>query len=419
MSDQKTYELTTTGWAYGGETIGRLPDNRIVFVPFTIPGETVRIQLIEDKRGFARAAAPEIITYHPDRITPRCIHYANCGGCHYQHLSYERQLEAKTAALRDTLTRIGQFTPEDLDSLLRPFVPAVDPWHYRNHIQFHLDDHGRLGYLNARSDEILAIQECHLPEGVLNEIWPQLDFEPIPSLERIGLRAGAEDEVMLVLETEDDEGLEFSLDIPMSAVQIGPNSLHVLSDSAEMEMTVLDYTFQVSAGSFFQVHTQMAAAMVEHLLDRLPLTPESTVLDVYCGVGLFSAFLAPQVGRLIGIEENPLAVEDFAENLDAFDHIEIYEAPAEDVLPTLEIEADLILVDPPRAGLALPALDAIIAMRPKMLAYVSCDPATFARDAKRLRREGFTVTEITPFDMFPQTYHIETISLWQGPASDS
>jgi 23S rRNA (uracil1939-C5)-methyltransferase len=155
--------------------------------------------------------------------------------------------------------------------------------------------------------------------------------------------------------------------------------------------------------------------MVQHLLENLPLTPESTVLDIYCGVGLFSAFIAPEVGRLIGIEEHPLAVEDFAMNLDAFDNVEVYEAPAEAVMPQLDIRPDVIIVDPPRAGLALPVLDAIIEMKPGALAYVSCDPSTFARDAKRLRSAGFTLRQITPFDMFPQTYHIETISLWEAP----
>ena len=149
-------------------------------------------------------------------------------------------------------------------------------------------------------------------------------------------------------------------------------------------------------------------------MEILPLTPGSTVLDVYCGGGLFSAFIAPEVKRLIGIEEHPLAVEDFAANLNAFDNVEIYQAPAEAVLPSLEVSPDIILVDPPRAGIALPALDAVIAMQPGTLAYVSCDPSTFARDAKRLRAAGFTLKQLTPFDMFPQTYHIETVSLWEG-----
>ena len=123
--------------------------------------------------------------------------------------------------------------------------------------------------------------------------------------------------------------------------------------------------------------------------------------------------MAERAGRLIGIEENPLAVEDFAENLDAFDNVEVYEAPAEVVMPQLDVKPDVIVVDPPRTGLALPVLDAIVMMKPGTLAYVSCDPATFARDAKRLKEAGFRLLRLTPFDLFPQTYHIETISLWE------
>lgn len=413
MTDQeKIFTIQAEKWAYGGEVMGRLPDKRAVFVPFAIPGEEVKIRLVEEKRGFARAELLEVRTPAPERATPRCPHFMECGGCHYQHLPYEQQLAAKQAVLLDTLVRIGKLDPELLVPLLRPMV-ASSPWNYRNHVQFHLNEAGRLGYRAARSAEIVAVDECHLPEEPINRIWPQLDLEPIPSLARIGLRCGVDEETMLIFETDDDEGLEFSLDIPLAAVQLGPETLHILSDTASLEMEVLDYTFQVSAGSFFQVNTQMAAAMVEHLLANLSLNEHKTVLDVYCGVGLFSAFLAGEVGRLIGIEENPMAVEDFAVNLDAFRNVEIYEAPAEEVMPTLEATPDIVLVDPPRAGLALPVLDAIIAMQPKQLAYISCDPSTLARDAKRLLSAGFTLEQITPFDLFPQTYHIESISFWR------
>jgi 23S rRNA (uracil1939-C5)-methyltransferase len=130
-------------------------------------------------------------------------------------------------------------------------------------------------------------------------------------------------------------------------------------------------------------------------------------------VGLFSAFLAPEVGRLIGIESSPSAAEDFTVNLDEFDHVEIYQAAAEEVLPDLDVQADVILVDPPRAGLDREVLDAILNLNPPVLAYVSCDPATLARDAKRLSAGGYTLKQVTPFDLFPQTYHIESISFWE------
>jgi 23S rRNA (uracil1939-C5)-methyltransferase len=240
-----------------------------------------------------------------------------------------------------------------------------------------------------------------------------LDIEPLTDLLRVGLRVGMDEETMLVLESRTDEAFDFNVDIPIVALQLGPEQTHILSDRFYLEMAILDRAFRVSGDSFFQVNTPMAAAMVEHLLAHLPLTSESTVLDIYCGVGLFSAFLAPEVGRLIGIESSPSAAEDFTVNLDEFDHVEIYQAAAEEVLPDLDVQADVILVDPPRAGLDREVLDAILNLNPPVLAYVSCDPATLARDAKRLSAGGYTLKQVTPFDLFPQTYHIESISFWE------
>jgi 23S rRNA (uracil1939-C5)-methyltransferase len=178
-------------------------------------------------------------------------------------------------------------------------------------------------------------------------------------------------------------------------------------------MEVLGRSFRVSAGSFFQVNIPMAEKMVEHLLTYLPLQRSATILDVYAGVGLFSAFLAPKVEHLIAIEESPAAAEDFVVNLDEFDHVDLYEAAAEQILPVLEAQPQVILVDPPRSGIDRTALDGILNLKPELVAYVSCDPATLARDGRRLNREGFRLIQATPFDLFPQTYHIESISFWE------
>ena len=375
------------------------------------------MRLVEDKRGFARAELLEVIAPAPNRITPRCKHFAVCGGCHYQHLAYEDQLAAKEDVLKDLLYRIGKMSEETVAEFLRPIVPSPTPWYYRNHVQFHLDANGKLGYKDTTGEQVVAIEECHLPEERLNDIWPLLELEPIPELQRISLRGGDEDEIMLVFETETDEGLEFELDVPLAAVQTGPDSLHVLSDSAHIEITILGQTFQVTAGTFFQVNTAMAEKMVEHVMDLLAIDTADAVVDIYCGVGLFSAFIAAQAAELIGIEANPLAVDDFSENMDAFENVTIYEADAKIALEDLEGHPDAILVDPPRAGLDRKVLDAIVELQPTTLVYVSCDPSTMARDAKRLLAAGFVLEQLTPFDMFPQTYHIETIGLWHWAGS--
>jgi 23S rRNA (uracil1939-C5)-methyltransferase len=157
----------------------------------------------------------------------------------------------------------------------------------------------------------------------------------------------------------------------------------------------------------------MAGKMVKHLLASLPVSSATHLLDVYCGVGLFSAFFAPRVATVTGIESAPSAGEDFALNLDEFENVALYEAAAEEVLPQLDLRPDVVLLDPPRAGLDRRALDAILRLAPATIAYVSCDPSTLARDAARLVSGGYRLTDVTPFDLFPQTYHIESISLFE------
>ena len=408
------YEVTLSALTYGGDALGRLPDGQAVFVPFALPGERVRLRLLEAKRGHSRAALVELLEPSPERVTPRCIHYGVCGGCHYQHMSYAGQLKAKREILRDQLKRIGKIeSPPVRDTEASP-----DAWYYRNHVQFHLTQEGRVGYIRHPAaphsvDPVLAIRECHLPEAPLNDLWPQLEFEPGSGLERVSLRAG--DELMLTLESPEPEPPEMEIEAELSVVHLYEDHPVVVAGAAALHIEVLGRRFQVSAGSFFQVNTPMAARMVEHVLAHLP-ERLGAVLDIYCGVGLFSAFLASRCTRLIGVESSEAACEDFAANLDEFDNVELYEGLAEEVLPHLDVQPDAVLVDPPRAGLKRVALDAILALRPTRIVYVSCDPSTLARDARRLIDGGYELAEVTPCDLFPQTYHIESISVFERRA---
>ena len=393
---------------YGGEAMGRLEDGRAVFVAFGLPGETVRARLTEQKRGFARATLLKVLTPSPQRIVPRCVHFGICGGCHYQMLPYPAQLKLKETILRDQLTRIGKIQ----NPPIREMVPSPVSWNYRNHIQFHLTNDGRPGFISAGYPQtVVPITECHLPETTLNELWPQLQFDANSPLERVSLRAG--DETMLILESDVPETPEVEIEAEISAVHLSEDESVVLAGDDHIIVDVLDRSFHVSAGAFFQVNTAMAGKMVAYLLSNLRVLPSTLLLDIYCGVGLFSAFFAPKVKQVIGIEVSAAACEDFAINLDEFSNVELYEAPAEDVLPQLKIHPDVAIVDPPRAGLDKKALDAILSLSPKTLAYISCDPSTLARDAARLIAGGYTLSEVTPFDLFPQTYHIECISIFE------
>ncbi|MEW6285225.1 MAG: class I SAM-dependent RNA methyltransferase [Chloroflexota bacterium] len=421
-----TFDLQLEKLTYGGDAMGRLPDNRAVFVPFGLPGERVRVRLVEEKKNFARGEIVEILEASPERIAPRCKHFfsplpmgegagvRSCGGCHYQHLPYEKQLQAKTDILIDQLQRIGKIE----NPPVQPMVACASPWNYRNHVQFSLTDEGRLGFQAPNSNQVIPIEECHLPESALNELWTQLDFEAETGIERVALRLGADGERMLILESDSPEPPDLAIEADVSVVHLYEGNAVVLAGNDHLFMRVLGRDFKVSAASFFQVNTLMAEKMVEHLIAQLPITQlpitnSITVLDVYCGVGLFSAFLAPKCRRVIGIESSPSACEDFAFNLDEFDNVELYEGAAEAVIPHLEAKPDVVVVDPPRAGLEKAVVDGILKWNPRLVAYVSCDPSTLARDAARLIKGGYKLKDVTPFDMFPHTYHIESVSLFE------
>jgi 23S rRNA (uracil1939-C5)-methyltransferase len=404
------FKLIADTPVYGGDTLARLPDGRAVFIPYCLPGEKVRIKLVEEKKHYARAELLEVISTSSNRIEPRCFHYSVCGGCHYQHIPYEEQLLIKQSILIDQLQRVGKIQNPPVAKT----VPAPQEWNYRNHIQFHTSEKGKLGFLEHRSKRIVEIKECHLPEEVLNQVWPLLDLEFVPGLDRINLRSGeGGKDVLLVLESSDPQPIEFELELPLSAVHQGPGGEIVLAGDEFTIIQVHEFPFVVSSSSFFQVNTLGAEVLVDLLLEKLPLREDLLVLDVYCGVGLFSVFIAPRVKKLIGIENHLSSGDDFLYNLAGFDNVEFFDLPAEEILPNLNQTPDIILLDPPRAGLSLTVLDGVVSLKPELVAYISCDPATLARDAARMIKGGYRLIESTPFDMFPQTYHIESVNIFQ------
>ena len=407
-----TFDLQLEKYTYGGDAMGRLPDGRAVFIPSGLPGEKVRVRLTEEKKNFARGEIIEILEPSPERIHARCKHFGECGGCHYQHMPYEKQLEIKTDILRDQLMRIGKIE----NPPIQPMIACPNPWNYRNHLQFSVNENGKLGFQASNSNRIVPITECHLPEAPINDFWKQLDLEPQTGTERVALRAGQDGELLLVLESGMPEPPELEIEAGLSITHIHEGSTVVIAGNDHITIRVLDRDFKVSAASFFQVNTIMAGKMVDHLITQLPITESSILLDVFCGVGLFSAFFAPKCGQVIGVESSSSACEDFTVNLDKFDNVDLYEGTAEDVLPGLVgriANPPYVIVDPPRAGLERHALDTIVQLEPQIIAYVSCDPSTLARDAARLISGGYRLKDVMPFDLFPQTYHIESISIFE------
>lgn len=404
----KIEELTLDNAAFGGESIGRLSDGRAVFVPFSIPGETIRIRITQDKKRYARGKLLEVLEPSPFRVAPRCRHFGVCGGCHYQHMAYEEQLVIKRKILKDQLERIGKLTNPPVEDM----IASPNIYNYRNHIQFHISGEGKPGFFLADKRGVLEISECHLPEEMLNKLWPLLEVGPKTGISNLGLRLGRDDDILLTLESADVFNAEFNVEaLPVSVVHLSPQEVQILAGSSYSVMQVKGRNFRVSAGSFFQVNIPQAEKLVEIIEELIPENC-GTILELYAGVGLFSAFIASRTEKLVAVESSPQASEDFVQNLDEFDNIELYQGAVEEILPHLDIQPEIVLLDPPRAGVDKNVLEKIISTSPGQVVYISCDPATLARDTRRLVQEGYNPVKFIPIDLFSQTYHIESLSHW-------
>ncbi|MCS7178139.1 MAG: class I SAM-dependent RNA methyltransferase [Anaerolineae bacterium] len=403
--------LHLTGIAHGGAAFGRY-EGKVIFVPYALPGETVRAEIMEDHSRYARARLVEILEPSPERVGPPCPYFGpeGCGGCHLQHATYEAQLRLKAQVVMEQLARIGGLS----DPPVLPTLPDPTGWAYRNQARFHPAPSGGLGFCLEDRREVVPIGECLILHPYLSELYDALDLE-LPDLTALTLRAGvATGDRMLILETAEDEPPELEIDLPLSCVLLTSDGVPVpLIGQTYITERVAGHTYRVSAPSFFQANTAQAERLVSLVLDYLAPAGHEVVLDGYCGVGLFTLPLAERAGLVIAVEVNPAAVDDLLENTADRENVEVVEGPVEAVLADRAGALDAAVVDPPRTGLSPEALERLIAARPARLVYVSCDPATLARDARRLRASGYHLEKVQPVDMFPQTYHVETVSLWR------
>lgn len=412
MSNDETLELTMTGLAYGGEALGRAEDGRVIFVAFALPGERVQVELTEGHSRWARARLLEVIEPSPDRIAARCQHFGRCGGCHYQHMPYSRQLQAKAAILADQLDRIGGFgSPPVTDTIASP-----EPWNYRNRLRFHLTADGDLGFYEWDRHQVFPLEVCHLPLPAIDQLWPQLDLEAIDELEQVELRSDSDGELTLILHGLGEPELALSLDLPASVVWLSEERPTVLAGDPFGTMEVKGQAFRLSPGAFFQTNVGLLDRLVEEVLMAADLQAGQAVLELYAGVGLFSRFFAGAGAQVTAVEQDPLACADFEANLAPFDGVELYQASAEQALPAIPAAHDVVFVDPPRAGLSKEVTEGIIRRAPQRVVYLSCDPATMARDGKQLAAGGFQLDRAIAIDLFPQTYHIESLTIWTRSA---
>ena len=415
--DKETQLVKFEKMVYGGDCLGRLPDGRAVFVPFVLPGETAEIEIIESKERFARGRVVNLLEESPDRITAPCPYFTVCGGCHYQHLDYAQQLSLKKELVKDQLLRIGKL--KDLPEITITASPLT--FGYRNQVQFHPtnlesgEGFPSLGFKKANSDEVLPIQKCLLVPDELNQLLAQIELEPDSDLSRIAMRIDSDGELMLVLAGNSEEPPDLSIELPVSSAYVSPDGQGLnLSGNDALVYTVLDKEFLVSPESFFQVNLPVAEEMLRHVLSLIENQHDLNILELYSGVGLFSRFLAPHASQLNTIESSPSACFDFVTNLDEFDNVSLYEGVVEYLLPALieQIKPiELVVLDPPRAGLNAKARQALIDLNPQQIIYISCDPSTLARDLKHFSGAGYSLQNLHAFDMFPQTAHVETVVL--------
>jgi 23S rRNA (uracil1939-C5)-methyltransferase len=394
------FDVTVEKLVYGGDGLGRW-EGRVVLIPFVLPGEIIRAAPRQQRGGLVRAQAAAILRAAPNRVVASCPYFTRCGGCHYQHVSYEDQLAAKRAILAEELRRIGKLEPpEEIE------VVAAEPWGYRNRVQLHLCG-GRIGYWAARSHQLCAIDHCPISSPQVNRVisalnemirdarWPRF-------LRSIEIFTDERQVQVNVVETDRPLARRFfdwAADVIPGWVP-GP----------------LDYQgqFRVSRNSFFQVNR----FLLDQLVDLATRQAEGeSALDLYAGVGLFSLALGKKFREVTAVESGSGAIRDLAFNAEraGFAHVRPVHRTAEEHLAGLSRAPDFVLLDPPRAGLGKNMIGRLAVLRPRQLTLVSCDPATLARDLGSLRKAGYQIASLAMIDLFPQTFHLETVTRLYWP----
>ena len=430
-------ELCIEKLVYGGEGLGRL-EGRAVLLPLVLPGERVDAHPVKEEPRLVRARLGQVLEPSPARIAPGCSYFTQCGGCHYQHIGYEDQLRYKAAILGETLRRVGKITAPEPELLASP------PWHYRNRAQFKTYKHGdtfQLGYFELGSHRLLPVGSCPISSPRINEILPQLwqlgrrpDF-PAGSGEIEVLVAHNDSSVLVNVASQGrwpktlvSALREHIADLVSLAVVEGPARLAPLPRYATSRVfgrgyllyRAGDVDYRVSHGSFFQTNRFLADTLAGVATENLE---GDTALDLFAGVGYFALPLAGKFRRVVAVESSDASIRDLESNRQraGMAHVEAVRATAEEFLAQpntpprrsserIPLRPDVALLDPPRSGLSKAAAEHLAAQEAPSIIYVSCDPSTLARDLVRLTARGYRLKRLRLVDLFPQTFHIETIA---------
>ncbi len=405
---------------YGGAFLARL-EGKAVFVPLALPGEEARVRIVDNRKGYATAEVEEIVSASPERIAPRCPYFGSCGGCNYQHAGYETQLAFKQAILRETFARAGVESSGEISVL------AGDPWAYRNRVRLAFDAAGNPGYRGRRSHAVVPITQC--PIAAPSLIEAALAFSEIRRNLAPTLRIG---ELSLFSNADESEilaGISIPHRTKLDLARIAANLRERVPALTGIELVLeaqgrhqpatlarwgaeslvyhaAGFGYRVDHGAFFQVNRWLVDALVERVIAGRAGT---LAWDLFAGVGLFARRLAASFDQVVAVESAPTAIAALKANLSGT-AAEAVALPALDFLRRNRTASpDLIVIDPPRSGLGTETTDQLSAIAAPAIVYVSCDPATLARDLRALAAAGYTVHAITLADLFPQTFHIETI----------
>lgn len=395
-------ELDVGNVAHGGHCVARAPEGYVVFVRHALPGERVRAVVTEQRKGFVRADAVEILTPSPHRVRPPCPWAGpnRCGGCDFQHATPAYQRELKACVVREQLERLAGLTPaeiEDLDVRVRALPDTEgqpEGLGWRTRVQYTVDAENRPGLLQHRSHEVVPVAECVIAHPavraapVLGKTWPDL--------EHLEVIAGASGEVTVLGAA--------SRGLPM-----------LVSGPARVQERAVGRDWSVPAESFWQVHPAAADTLAATVVELLDPRPGERAWDLYGGVGLFAAALAPRLdgtGRLTVIEADAKAAGAAQRCLRDLTTVTVLKSDVERALGNPRWKTvDLVVLDPPRAGAGRAVVSAIVARTPRAVAYVACDPAALARDVKTFRDSGWRLAVLRAFDLFPHTHHVECVAL--------
>ncbi|AHF06444.1 23S rRNA (uracil(1939)-C(5))-methyltransferase RlmD [Desulfitobacterium metallireducens] len=416
-----------------GSGVGYDQEGKATFIPGMLPGEKGQVLVTERKKSWQRAQLLSLENEVKERMNPPCPVFEVCGGCQLQHLDYAETLKWKESWVRDALERIGKINLEHVN--VYPTLGMEEPWRYRNKVRLHRSASGELGYYQEKSRETVEFPDCLLISESMNE-WVRKIRDGRKETSRP--LVNALDKIRNITFRENSKGDGMIIFDSMSMTDIPPEILvslkEVMSADPKIQSVwginhqgvpellwgqeflteeILGLTFNLSPLAFLQVNPLQTQKLYSTVLDWTNITEESQVWDLYSGIGTITLALAQRARKVWGIEENPYAVEDAKINAD-LNHIsnaEFLQGKVEDVLLQIPQSPDIVVLDPPRAGVHSRVLNSLIEVKPERIIYVSCDPGTLARDAGILQRAGYFVKKVQPVDMFPWTQHVETVVL--------